>query len=75
MDIRSGITTKAEVVEERAHVVDKMRVRPELGPVVKMMEGLVEVLPPPPPKLTQSFISGESEDPPLAIYSQSLCHC
>ncbi|PWA80330.1 receptor-like protein kinase 4 [Artemisia annua] len=34
--------------------------RPTMGMVVKMLEGVVEVEVPPPPKLLQALVSGES---------------
>lgn len=41
-------------------IQDEEDVRPTMGLVVKMLEGVVEVRIPPPPKLIQALVSGES---------------
>ncbi|KAL6495511.1 Ubiquitin-conjugating enzyme E2 5 [Orobanche gracilis] len=41
-------------------IQDDESVRPTMGMVVKMLEGVVEVAMPPPPKLLQALVSGES---------------
>ncbi|XP_030489971.2 G-type lectin S-receptor-like serine/threonine-protein kinase SD2-2 [Cannabis sativa] len=41
-------------------IQDDEAIRPAMGAVVKMLEGLVEVTVPPPPKLLQALVSGES---------------
>ncbi|KAI3681786.1 hypothetical protein L6452_36590 [Arctium lappa] len=41
-------------------IQDEEAVRPTMGMVVKMLEGVVEVVVPPPPKLLQALVSGES---------------
>lgn len=41
-------------------IQDEESVRPTMGMVVKMLEGVVEVQVPPPPKLLQALVSGES---------------
>ncbi|KAF5731746.1 Receptor-like protein kinase 4 isoform 1 [Tripterygium wilfordii] len=41
-------------------IQDNEEMRPTMGMVVKMLEGVVEVTVPPPPKLLQAFVSGES---------------
>ncbi|KAL6496797.1 hypothetical protein OROHE_027279 [Orobanche hederae] len=41
-------------------IQDDESVRPTMGMVVKMLEGVVEVAVPPPPKLLQALVSGES---------------
>lgn len=41
-------------------IQDEEATRPSMGMVVKMLEGLVEVAVPPPPKLLQALVSGES---------------
>ncbi|GFZ16929.1 receptor-like protein kinase 4 [Actinidia rufa] len=48
----------AAVVDER--LADEEAMRPTMGMVVRMLEGMVEVGVPPPPKLLQAFVSGES---------------
>ncbi|KAL4562682.1 hypothetical protein LXL04_026712 [Taraxacum kok-saghyz] len=41
-------------------IQDEEATRPTMGMVVKMLEGVVEVAVPPPPKLLQALVSGES---------------
>ncbi|KAJ6679708.1 S-LOCUS LECTIN KINASE FAMILY PROTEIN [Salix purpurea] len=41
-------------------IQDNEEMRPTMGMVVKMLEGVVEVTTPPPPKLLQALVSGES---------------
>ncbi|CAL5196054.1 unnamed protein product [Lathyrus oleraceus] len=41
-------------------IQDDEAVRPSMGMVVKMLEGLVDVALPPPPKLLQALVTGES---------------
>ncbi|KAK7349504.1 hypothetical protein VNO77_06926 [Canavalia gladiata] len=41
-------------------IQDDEAMRPTMGMVVKMLEGLVEVTVPPPPKLLQALVTGES---------------
>ncbi|CAK7348859.1 unnamed protein product [Dovyalis caffra] len=41
-------------------IQDNEEMRPTMGMVVKMLEGVVEVATPPPPKLLQALVSGES---------------
>ncbi|KAL1809412.1 hypothetical protein ACET3Z_026402 [Daucus carota] len=41
-------------------IQDEEEQRPTMGMVVKMLEGVVEVTVPPPPKLLQALVSGES---------------
>ena len=41
-------------------IQDDEAMRPTMSMVVKMLEGLVEVAPPPPPKLLQALVTGES---------------
>lgn len=41
-------------------IQDNEEIRPAIGTVVKMLEGVVEVTVPPPPKLIQALVSGES---------------
>lgn len=41
-------------------IQDEEAMRPTMGMVVKMLEGVIEVAVPPPPKLLQSLVSGES---------------
>ncbi|KAG6437717.1 hypothetical protein SASPL_102643 [Salvia splendens] len=41
-------------------IQDDESTRPSMGMVVKMLEGVVEVTVPPPPKLLQALVSGES---------------
>ncbi|KAF3617523.1 G-type lectin S-receptor-like serine/threonine-protein kinase SD2-2 [Capsicum annuum] len=41
-------------------IQDDESMRPSMGMVVKMLEGVVEVTTPPPPKLLQALVSGES---------------
>ncbi|KFK30619.1 hypothetical protein AALP_AA6G005100 [Arabis alpina] len=41
-------------------IQDNEEIRPAMGTVVKMLEGVVEVSVPPPPKLIQALVSGES---------------
>ncbi|KAA8520654.1 hypothetical protein F0562_014910 [Nyssa sinensis] len=41
-------------------IQDDEAMRPTMGMVVKMLEGVVEVTVPPPPKLLQALVSGES---------------
>ncbi|KAF9668981.1 hypothetical protein SADUNF_Sadunf14G0060000 [Salix dunnii] len=41
-------------------IQDNEEMRPAMGMVVKMLEGVVEVTTPPPPKLLQALVSGES---------------
>ncbi|KAJ6344121.1 hypothetical protein OIU76_005783 [Salix suchowensis] len=41
-------------------IQDNEEMRPTMGMVVKLLEGVVEVTTPPPPKLLQALVSGES---------------
>ncbi|KAG7619117.1 Protein kinase-like domain superfamily [Arabidopsis suecica] len=41
-------------------IQDNEEIRPAMGTVVKMLEGVVEVTVPPPPKLIQALVSGDS---------------
>ncbi|CAN8308953.1 unnamed protein product [Cochlearia groenlandica] len=41
-------------------IQDSEEIRPAMGTVVKMLEGVVEVTVPPPPKLIQALVSGDS---------------
>lgn len=41
-------------------IQDNEEIRPGMGTVVKMLEGVVEVTVPPPPKLIQALVSGDS---------------
>ncbi|CAH8287525.1 unnamed protein product [Eruca vesicaria subsp. sativa] len=41
-------------------IQDNEEIRPAMGMVVKMLEGVVEVTVPPPPKLIQALVSGDS---------------
>ncbi|XP_010556555.1 PREDICTED: G-type lectin S-receptor-like serine/threonine-protein kinase SD2-2 [Tarenaya hassleriana] len=41
-------------------IQDSEEMRPAMGTVVKMLEGVVEVAVPPPPKLIQALVSGDS---------------
>ncbi|CDY66204.1 BnaA09g51740D [Brassica napus] len=41
-------------------IQDNEEIRPAMGTVVKMLEGVVEVMVPPPPKLIQALVSGDS---------------
>lgn len=41
-------------------IQDSEEIRPTMGMVVKMLEGVVEVTTPPPPRLIQALVSGES---------------
>ncbi|KAJ7951163.1 S-receptor-like serine/threonine-protein kinase [Quillaja saponaria] len=65
IDKRLGSAYKMEEAERVALVAvwciqdDEAR-RPTMGMVVKMLEGLVEVTVPPPPKLLQALVSGDS---------------
>ncbi|KAM7472221.1 hypothetical protein LguiA_010404 [Lonicera macranthoides] len=59
-----GVYNEAEA--ERVGLVavwciqDEEEMRPTMGMVVKMLEGVIEVSVPPPPKLLQALVSGES---------------
>ncbi|KAL0426026.1 UNVERIFIED_CONTAM: G-type lectin S-receptor-like serine/threonine-protein kinase SD2-2 [Sesamum radiatum] len=65
VDERLG-STYSEVEAARLGLVavwciqDDESTRPTMGMVVKMLEGVVEVAVPPPPKLLQALVSGES---------------
>ncbi|KDP28604.1 hypothetical protein JCGZ_14375 [Jatropha curcas] len=65
IDYRLGNAYKIEEAERVALVAiwciqDNEDMRPTMGTVVKMLEGVVEVPSPPAPKLLQALISGES---------------
>ncbi|XP_031397144.1 G-type lectin S-receptor-like serine/threonine-protein kinase SD2-2 [Punica granatum] len=65
VDERLGGAYNREEAERVALVAvwciqDEENVRPTMGLVVKMLEGVVEVPIPPPPKLIQALVSGES---------------
>ncbi|TQD99572.1 hypothetical protein C1H46_014798 [Malus baccata] len=65
IDNRLGCTYNIEEAERAAMVAvwciqDAEAMRPTMGMVVKMLEGLVEVTVPPAPKLLQALVSGES---------------
>lgn len=65
LDNRLGGAYKVEEVERAALVAiwciqDNEEMRPTMGMVVKMLEGTVEVTTPPPPRLIQALVSGES---------------
>ncbi|GMH22457.1 hypothetical protein Nepgr_024300 [Nepenthes gracilis] len=59
-------------------IQDEEAARPTMGMVVKMLEGIVEVTVPPPPKLLQALVSGESfpgvvVDSGNGLSSRSVC--
>ncbi|PQM37012.1 G-type lectin S-receptor-like serine/threonine-protein kinase SD2-2 [Prunus yedoensis var. nudiflora] len=65
LDDRLGCTYSIEQAERVALVAvwciqDSEAMRPTMGMVVKMLEGVVEVTVPPAPKLLQALVSGES---------------
>lgn len=65
VDERLGGAYSGEEAERLALVAvwciqDEEEVRPTMGHVVKMLEGVVEIPIPPPPKLIQALVSGES---------------
>ncbi|KAM2647492.1 hypothetical protein TB1_000732 [Malus domestica] len=65
IDNRLGCTYNIEEAKRAAMVAvwciqDAEAMRPTMGMVVKMLEGLVEVTVPPAPKLLQALVSGES---------------
>ncbi|KAJ4728249.1 receptor-like protein kinase 4 [Melia azedarach] len=65
VDDRLGGAYKVEEAERVALVAiwciqDNEEMRPTMGMVVKMLEGVVEVTTPPPPRLIQALVSGES---------------
>uniref|UniRef100_A0A2N9IXZ0 Receptor-like serine/threonine-protein kinase n=1 Tax=Fagus sylvatica TaxID=28930 RepID=A0A2N9IXZ0_FAGSY len=65
VDDRLGNAYDIKEVERVACVAiwciqDDESMRPTMGKVVKMLEGLVEVTAPPPPRLLQALVSGES---------------
>lgn len=65
VDDRLGSAYDIEEAQRVASVAvwciqDNEEMRPTMGMVVKMLEGVVEVTTPPPPKLLQALVSGES---------------
>ncbi|KAH9787794.1 G-type lectin S-receptor-like serine/threonine-protein kinase SD2-2 [Citrus sinensis] len=65
VDDRLGGAYKVEEAERVALVAiwciqDNEEMRPTMGTVVKMLEGVLEVTAPPPPRLIQALVSGES---------------
>lgn len=65
IDDRLGGVYKSEEAERVSLVAiwciqDNEEMRPTMGMVVKMLEGVVEVTTPPPPRLIQALVSGES---------------
>ncbi|XWS77001.1 hypothetical protein CRYUN_Cryun01aG0226600 [Craigia yunnanensis] len=65
VDSRLGVAYNLEEAERLALVAiwciqDEEEMRPTMGMVVKMLEGVVEVAVPPPPKLIQALVAGES---------------
>ncbi|KAE8660477.1 G-type lectin S-receptor-like serine/threonine-protein kinase SD2-2 [Hibiscus syriacus] len=65
VDHRLGIAYNAQEAERLAMVAiwciqDEEESRPTMGTVVKMLEGVVEVAIPPPPKLIQALVAGDS---------------
>ncbi|KAK6285689.1 hypothetical protein POUND7_011868 [Theobroma cacao] len=65
VDSRLGVAYNVEEAERLALVAiwciqDDEETRPTMGMVVKMLEGVVEVAIPPPPKLIQALVAGES---------------
>ncbi|XP_031275831.1 G-type lectin S-receptor-like serine/threonine-protein kinase SD2-2 [Pistacia vera] len=65
VDDRLGGVYNVEEAERVALVAiwciqDNEEMRPTMGMVVKMLEGVVEVTTPPPPRLIQALVSGES---------------
>ncbi|KAH7577956.1 hypothetical protein JRO89_XS01G0320500 [Xanthoceras sorbifolium] len=65
VDNRLGGAYNVEEAERVALVAiwciqDNEEMRPTMGMVVKMLEGVVEVTTPPPPRLIQALVSGES---------------
>ncbi|OMP00374.1 S-locus glycoprotein [Corchorus olitorius] len=65
VDSRLGVAYNIEEAERLALVAiwciqDEEQMRPSMGMVVKMLEGVVEVTIPPPPKLIQALVAGES---------------
>lgn len=55
-------------------IQDEEALRPTMGMVVKMLEGVVEVTVPPPPKLLQALVSGESFPGVRADSSDRISH-
>lgn len=65
MDNRLGVAYNLEEAERLALVVIwciqvEEETRPTMGMVVKMIEGVLEVAIPPPPKLIKALVTGES---------------
>lgn len=65
VDSRLGVAYNLEEANRLALVAiwciqDEEEMRPTMGMVVKMLEGVVEVTIPPPPKLIQSIVAGDS---------------
>ncbi|KAB1998904.1 hypothetical protein ES319_D12G122800v1 [Gossypium barbadense] len=65
VDSRLGVAYNLEEANRLALVAiwciqDDEEMRPTMGMVVKMLEGVVEVTIPPPPKLIQAIVAGES---------------
>lgn len=65
VDSRLGVAYNIEEAERLAMVAiwciqDEEEMRPAMGMVVKMLEGVVEVGVPPPPKLIQALVAGDS---------------
>ncbi|OMO78796.1 hypothetical protein CCACVL1_14102 [Corchorus capsularis] len=65
VDSRLGVAFNIEEAERLALVAiwciqDEEQMRPSMGMVVKMLEGVVEVTIPRPPKLIQALVAGES---------------
>ncbi|GLT79693.1 hypothetical protein SLA2020_511730 [Shorea laevis] len=65
VDSRLGVAYNIEEAERLALVAiwciqDEEEMRPTMGMVVKMLEGVVEVPIPPPPKLIQALVAGDS---------------
>ncbi|XP_022769716.1 G-type lectin S-receptor-like serine/threonine-protein kinase SD2-2 [Durio zibethinus] len=65
VDGRLGVSYNLEEAERLGLVAiwciqDEEEMRPTMGMVVKMLEGVVEVAIPPPPKLIQALVAGES---------------
>ncbi|KAE8722143.1 G-type lectin S-receptor-like serine/threonine-protein kinase SD2-2 [Hibiscus syriacus] len=65
MDTRLGVAYDLEEAKRLALVAiwciqDEEERRPTMGMVVKMLEGVVEVTIPPPPKLIQAIVAGDS---------------
>lgn len=65
IDSRLGVAYNAEEAERLAMVAiwciqDEEQMRPAMGMVVKMLEGVVDVVIPPSPKLIQALVAGDS---------------